>query len=170
MMAHRALFVLLTSMLAVTGCGQQPRQQQTTNPQYQNNPAQTNQVNPNIDCTPITNPNYVSGGNQAQYYYPEGGQQNGTRASNSAGYNNGENSQSRMGGYVGAAAVGVAAGALANRAYNTRNKNKTTPAVTPNYNRTQNNRTYTPTTNRNSSVYRSGNSNRATARAPNRRR
>lgn len=80
MMANRALFVLLTSMLAVTGCGQQPRQQQTTNPQYQNNPAQTNQVNPNIDCTPITNPNYVSGGNQAQYYYPEGCQQNGKMA------------------------------------------------------------------------------------------
>lgn len=184
-MLNRMGFFVLSSALAVTGCGQQP-QPHTTNPQYQTQNAPINPANPNIDCSPIVNPNYVPGGNQAQYYYPEGCQTNANNMGYNNGYNNGYNynNGSNIGGYVGAAAVGAAAGALANRAYNQRNQNRTTitspntPQVTPKpstnnprYNTNANNRTYTPTYNRNSTVYRKGTvNNRATSRSSSRRR
>lgn len=170
---QKSLFIALSTALALTGCGQNPQNQHTTNPQYQTQ----NQANPNIDCTPIANPNYVPGGNQAQYYYPEGCQPPVNNGYANNGYNNGyngyPNNGSNIGGYVGAAAVGAAAGALANRAYNRRN-NTTVPAgntatnnriVVPpiQLSNTGNNRTYTPATTRNSSVYRQSGGNRATA-------
>lgn len=176
-MVNRGVFFVLSGAMAVTGCGQQQPQQQT-NPQFQTQNAPINQANPNIDCTPIANPNYVPGGNQAEYYYPQGCQPNANMNGYNGGSNNGYNNGSNIGGYVGAAAVGAAAGALANRAYNQRNqRNQNNATLTPKptnntpYTRPTNNKTYTPTYNQNSTVYRKGTiNNRATARSSSRRR